>query len=252
VPGQLVYEPNTRTGTFIPAVDLVPGELYFATVAQPRDLAGNVASPPGSWWIRPMRAASISLQSSSRIVTFGTPIVLSGVASIPKEDSPTLESRKTGAEDFTRLAVTLPAGGFFSTLVTPTITTTYRVTYPGSATSVAASSPNVTVAVRWWLVLSGRGPAVVRTGRQGRPVTVEARAAPLIPGSAVSFRLYRYDSTRGHYVYAGSRGTRTRLDGTARILWTPAGGRWQWRVAMAAVPGVSAATSHAYTWSIAR
>jgi hypothetical protein len=37
VPGKLAYEPETRTGTFTPAVDLVPGDLYFATVAQPRD-----------------------------------------------------------------------------------------------------------------------------------------------------------------------------------------------------------------------
>jgi hypothetical protein len=252
VPGTLAYEAATRTGTFTPAADLVPGELYFATVAQPRDQAGNIATAPGSWWIRPMKPTSISLQTSSRIVTFGTPIVLSGVTSIPTDAPPTLEARPTGAEEFTRVATTLPAGGFFSTLVTPTIATTYRVTYPGSATSVAATSPNVTVGVRWWLVLSGRGPAITRTGQAGTPIVVEARALPLLPGVGVSFKLYRYDSARRAYVYAGSRGTRTRADGTARISWTPSAGRWRWRVSVAAAPGVTAATSAAYTWSITR
>jgi len=142
--------------------------------------------------------------------------------------------------------------GFFSTLVTPTVATTYRVTYPGSATTVAATSPEVAVGVRWWLVLSGRGPGVTRTGQAGKAVVVQARALPLIPGVGVSFKLYRYDPVRRTYVYAGSRGTRTRADGTASISWTPSAGRWRWRVSVSSTPGISAATSAAYTWSITR
>ncbi len=252
VPGSLAYDAATRTGTFTPDADLVPGDLYFATLAQPRDLAGNVATDVGSWWVRPMIATSISLQSSTRVVTFGTPVVLSGIASIPTTAAPTLESRPTGAEDFAPVATSLPSGGFFSTLVSPVIATTYRVTYPGSATSVAATSPNVTVGVRWWVVLSGRGPAITRTGQAGKAIVVEARAAPVVPGVGVSFKLYRYDSVRRAYVYAGSRGTRTRADGTARISWTPSAGRWRWRVSVVAAPGFAAATSAAYTWSITR
>ncbi len=252
VPGQLAYEAATRTGTFTPSVDLVPGDLYFATLGQPLDLAGNVATTVGSWWIRPLNPTSISLRSSVRVVTFGKPVVLSGVASIPTAASPTLEARPTGAENFAPVATTLPNGGFYSTFVSPVTSTTYRVTYPGSATSIAAVSPNVTVGVRWWVVLSGRGPAITRTGLSGRAIAVEARIAPATAGVAVSFKLYRYDSIRRTYVYAGSRGTKTRADGSARIAWTPSTGRWRWRVAVAASPGIAPVTSAAYTWSIGR
>jgi hypothetical protein len=252
VSGRLVYDTATKTGTFTPDADLVAGDLYFATLGQPRDLAGNVAATTASWWIRPMNAASISLQASARAVTFGTPVVLSGIASIPPTSSPTLEARPSGAGDYAPVATSLPSGGFYSTLIAPSIATTYRVSFPGSATWAAATSPGVTVGVRWWVVLSGRGPAITRTGKAGKAIAVEARVAPVSAGVGVSFKLYRYDPARGAYIYAGSRGTRVRGDGTARISWTPSAGRWRWRVSASAAPGFSAATSAAYTWSISR
>jgi hypothetical protein len=252
VPGTLSYEPATNTGTFTPSADLIAGDLYFATLGQPRDIAGNAATTAASWWLRPTIATSLTLVASAKTLTFGSSAVLSGSASIPAGASPTLESRPTGANAFAPVAGELPTGGFFSTLVNPATTTTYRVTYPGSTTAAAAVSPSVTIGVRWWVVVSGRGPSITRTGSAGVPIVVQARTGPVTPGVGVSFKLYRYDASRRAYVYAGSRGTRTRADGTASISWTPSVGRWRWRVAVSAAPGISSATSAAYTWSISR
>ena len=61
-------------------------------------------------------------------------------------------------------------------------------------------------------------------------MTITAQLSPA-GVATVSFRLYRYNTSRRLYVYAGSFGRSTGTDGRASLSWTPKAGRWYWRVA---------------------
>ncbi len=249
VPGTLSYDPSTMSGTFTPDVDLVPGALYFATIGAVRDIAGNQVTATPSWTIERLLGASISLAASAPTVTYGTSVVLSGKATTPPDEGLTLMAQTASASDFTTAAQVLP-DPTFSLPVNPSDTTVYRLDYAGSSTVAPASSRLVTVAVRWWAVLSGSGPAVVRTARTGQTVTVQARIGPAKPGETVSLRLYRYDSRSGRWVYTGSHGTRTDANGIASYQWRPTAGRWRWQAVVYADAGHVSASTRLYTWSV--
>jgi hypothetical protein len=252
VGGTFAYYSATRTGTFVPSVELTPGAIYFATVGPAKDLAGNQVATTGSWWLKPLLATSLSVVPSAAIVTFGTPVTLTGIASTPVGEPLSIEARPARELDFTTITTATPSGGEYEVPLQPAINATYRVSYPGSAIAQASTSPTVRVLVRWWVVLSGRGPSIVRTGQAGKAITVQARIAPVSAGQAVSFQLYRFDAVRKAYVYAGSRGTKARADGTASISWTPSAGRWQWRATVPPSPFNANGMSRPYTWSISR
>lgn len=251
VPGTLAYDGAANSGTFTPAVDLVPGTTYFATVGTVRDLAGNLVLPSGSWTLKPMQPTSVSMTASPLVVTYGTAVTFAGSASIPAGDAVTLMARSTASATFAPAAQLLPAPGFRAALV-PVASATYRVDYAGSSTALTSSSPAISVTVRWSVVLTGRGPAVVRTGTTGATVAVQARVLPAAAGQTVSFRLYRYDTTLRRYVFVGSRGARTFAAGLATIAWKPAAGRWQWRAVALGTADHASNTSSAHTWSISR
>jgi hypothetical protein len=252
VRGTFAYYIATQTGTFVPDTDLTPGVLYFATVGPAKDLAGNEVETTGSWWLKPLIPTSVSLDAPAAVVTFGDQLTLTGTTSTPPGDTLSVQARVALEEDFATVTTVAPSAGRYSAAFRPPANATYRISYAGSAIAQGSISNTARVVVRWRVFLSGRGPAIVRSGTVGRPIVVQARVAPVVTGQSVSFRLYRYDAVRRAYVYAGSRGTKTFADGTASIVWTPLAGRWQWRVVVPPAPSNANGISAAYTWSISR
>jgi hypothetical protein len=252
VRGTLAYYITTKTGTFVPDVDLTPGVLYFATVGAAKDLAGNVVATTGSWWLKPLIPTSVSMATPVKVLTFGEQLTLKGTTSAPPGDPLSIEARGALGQDFATVTTVTPSDGHYSAAFQPPMNATYRVSYPGSATAQSSISNAARVLVRWRVLLSGRGPAIVRTGSAGQPITIQARVAPVATGQAVSFQLYRYDAGRRAYVYVGSRGTKTLADGNASIGWTPLAGKWQWRVIVPPALSNANGSSATYSWSISR
>lgn len=249
VPGTYVYYPSIRTGTFAPSADLIPGYVYFLTVGDVRDVAGNRVTAP-SWTLRYLRPASLTLAAVPAVLVYGTSSSLAGSASIPAGESLQLESREGGAAAYVPVGPILPSGGRYTVTLTPAMNTYYRVSYAGSPTTVAASA-EVRVLVRRGVSLLGTGTSITRTATAGRPVTITAQVTP--SGVAtVSFRLYRYDTSRGRYVYAGSFGRSTGADGRASLTWTPSAGRWYWRVAVPSTAEFANNLSPTYRYSVSR
>lgn len=250
VPGTYAYYPSIQTGTFIPAGDLAAGYVYFATVGDVRDLAGNRVTAP-SWTLKYLQPTALSVTTSARVIVTGSSITLSGSASIPPGENLQLDAREGGSLDYTAVGPIEPSGGRYSVTLTPAMNTYYRVSYPGSATASSASA-EVRVLVRRAVSLLGTGPSTTRTAKVGRPVTITAQVTP-VGVTTVSFQLYRYDARRGKYVYAGSFGRSTSDSGEASLTWTPpASGRWYWRAAVYPTPEFANNRSAIYRYSVSR
>jgi hypothetical protein len=70
---------------------------------------------------------------------------------------------------------------------------------------------------------------------------------------SVSFKLYRFDSRRRAWVYAGSKGRSTAANGRASLTWTPsAAGSFYWRASVASTPSFANNISAVYRWTIRR
>ncbi|MBA3876452.1 MAG: hypothetical protein C0498_05875 [Anaerolinea sp.] len=249
VPGAYAYYPSIRTGTFVPSVDLVPGYAYFLTVGDVRDPAGNRVTAP-SWTLRYLRPASVTAAASPSVVVFGSSVTLGGSVTLPAGESLQLEAREGGATAYAPVGPIVPSGGRYGLTLTPAMNTSYRVRYAGSPTTIAASA-EVRVLVRRGVSLLGSGPSMTRTATAGRPVTITAQVSPA-GVTTVSFRLYRYDASRGRYVYAGSFGRSTGTDGRASLTWTPSAGRWYWRVAVPSTAEFANNISPTYRYSVSR
>jgi hypothetical protein len=84
-------------------------------------------------------------------------------------------------------------------------------------------------------------------------VRIVAAVRPVTPVACVSFRLYRYDTVRRQWVYAGSRGRTSDAAGRVSLTWTPSSpGAYYWRVAVAATVDHAANVSAVYRWSVTR
>jgi len=250
VPGTYVYYPSIRTGTFTPSLDLAAGYVYFATVGDVRDLAGNRVTAP-SWTLKYVQPTSVSIGTSSRVIVTGSSVTLSGSASIPLGESLQLDAREGGSLDYTAVGSIELSGGRYSVTLTPAMNTYYRVSYPGSAVANAASA-ETRVIVRRTVSLLGTGSSVTRTAKVGRPVTLTAQVTPA-GVTTVSFQRYRYDTRRGRWVYAGSNGRSTNEDGQASLTWTPpSAGRWYVRVAVLPSPEFANNISAVYRYTVSR
>ncbi|MBF8290776.1 MAG: hypothetical protein HW391_1744 [Chloroflexi bacterium] len=249
VPGTLVYYPSTRTGTFTPSVDLVPGYVYFLTIADVRDVAGNRVTA-SSWTLKYLRPASVAAVATPSVVVFGASVTVGGAVTLPAGESLQLDVREGGATAYAPVGPILPSGSGYSVTLTPAMNTYYRVNYPGSPTTIAASA-EVRVLVRRGVAVLGSASSVVRTATAGRPVAITAQVTPA-GVAAVSFRLYRYDVSRGKYVYAGSFGRSTGTDGRATLNWTPSAGRWYWRVSVPSTPQYANNLSATYRYTVSR
>lgn len=252
VPGSYTYDTVTRIGSFVPSVTLQPGAIHIVTVGTARDVAGNRVTSPGSWSITPLTPTTLTAVAAPRVVLPGGSAridVALGGAPLPA----TVE-----VESSTALGAFIPQpaisteNGRNLLVVTPASNTTYRFRYEGTF-GVAPNQADVRVLVRRTAILVGRSSSVVSRARVGAPVRLTAAVAPAAFGVSVSFRLYRFDSQRRAWVYAGSRGRSTDSTGRAAYTWVPpASGSYYWRVAVAPTPEFANNTSPVYRWSISR
>ena len=135
--------------------------------------------------------------------------------------------------------------------VTPDRNTVYRFTYAGDSRTASAQA-EVQVQVRRTVTFVGAGSSVSRA-RVGRSVRIVAEVRPVTPVASLSFRLYRYNTVRRQWVYAGSRGRGTDAAGRASLTWTPTSpGSYYWRVTVAATTDHAASVSAVYRWSVTR
>jgi hypothetical protein len=250
VPGTYAYNPSTRTGTFIPSADLAPGYVHIVTVGDVHDLAGNRVTGAGSWTIKRLLPASVTVTATPSVVVFGSPVQLGGVGALPAGQTLVLEAREAAATDYAPVGPVVPSAGRYGLTLTPARNTWYRVSYAGTATTQAASA-SVRVLVRRKVSLLGAGSATTRTAVAGRPVLLTAQLSPA-GVAAVSFQLYRYDTARGRYVYVRSYGRTSDLLGRARLTWTPSAGRFAWRVAVPSTVDYANNQSPTYRWSVSR
>lgn len=252
VRGTYAYDVATRRGEFSPFAPLVAGALYVVTVGNVRDVAGNSIASPGSWSMTPLTPTSLTATGVPRVVLRGgssrVDVVLGGApspATIGVEAS-------AGTDGFVGLPPISTDDGSNSLIVTPTTNTTYRFNYAG-AFGVAPVQADVRVLVRRSIVLAGRDPKLLPRARVGNIIKLTAAIGPAAAGVSVSFRLYRFDTRRRAWVYAGSKGRNTDAAGRAVLSWTPSSpGSWYWRAAVASTPEFVNNTSPVYRWSISR
>ena len=252
VNGSYAYDPSSRTGTFTPATNLVAGSPHIVTVGDVRDVAGNRVASMGSWSVIPLIPTGLTAKPSASVITPGgssrIDLTLSG-APLPA----ILEGESTtGDGAVTPLQPISVEDGTNSLGVSPAMNTTYRFVYPGTST-VARAESEARVLVRRLVSLVGRSSSTIARARVGAAVTLTAAISPVSSGVSVSFKLYRFDSARRAWVYAGSKGRTTNSNGRAVLAWTPtAAGSYYWRASVASTAQFANNVSSVYRWSIAR
>jgi hypothetical protein len=252
VPGVYTYNAATRTGSFIPSSNLQPGALYVVTVGDVDDIAGNRVITPGSWSITPLAPTTLTVTSSPKVLLHGGAARVDvGLAGAPLPATISVEGSTSGG-GFVSLPPISTDDGRNSLLVTPASNTTYRFVYAGTF-GVAPAQADVRVLVRRSVVLVGRNSTVVSRAKVGASVNLTAAISPPSAGVSVSFRVYRFDTTRRVWVYAGSKGRATDPTGRARFTWVPPSpGSWYVRAAVASTVDFANNTSAVYRWSISR
>lgn len=249
VPGAYAYYPSISTGTFTPAAPLSPGLLYLVAIGDVRDLAGNRVAPTASWTLKVLLPARVSLSVTPTVTTFGQSVVLAGRLALPEGGIATLETRMPADSSFSSSGSIVPISGAYRLSVSPATNVTYRVTYPGNATTVGATSDAVRVLVRRWVVLLGSGPATTRTARAGHVVAIIAQLRPAGAG-VMTFRAYRYSPARGAYVLVNQFVRAADSAGRATVNWTPSAGRWRWDVVVPPSPQFANNRTALYRWSV--
>jgi hypothetical protein len=123
-------------------------------------------------------APTLTLAASAPVVTYGTPVTLSGTLSIQKANQTIgINATECGSTKQSKAAtLKTAANGTYSGPVTPTIGTGYQASYKN------VDSPKVAVAVRPLLVLTK-----VATGSY----SVKATAAQALTGKFVLFQRYK-------------------------------------------------------------
>lgn len=250
--GAYAYDAATRAGTFVPAADLQAGVSYVVTFGDVDDLAGNRVPQPASWSITPLAITSLAAKADAKVLPRGGSaeigVVLTGA---PLPATVQVLSAQSPA-DFVPLTV-LPAETGRTTLsVAPASNTTYRFRYVG-AFGVTPAQVDVPVLVRRSVALVARSSTVVSRSKVGAPVSIVAAVGPASAGVSVSFRMYRFDTRRRTWIYAGSRGRSTNVTGRASYTWIPpTTGSYYWRASVASTVEFANNISPVYRWSITR
>jgi hypothetical protein len=252
VAGAHIYDRLAHAGSFAPAADLTPGTAYIVTVGKVRDIAGNEVPPTGSWTLTPVFPNAVTLAAAPAVIIVGSRVTLSGAVSIATGGPVLIAERPTATgEPIATTPIDLVGRGY-STVLIPAANTWYQATYPGSAVTSDARSTLIRVIVRRAITLVGRSSTTTATASAGQRVTLLAQVTPATAGVHVSFRLFRYDSNRRAYRYAGSWGRSTATSGLASFSWMPSLGRYYWQVAVFPTPDYANNTTPAYRWSITR
>jgi hypothetical protein len=240
-------------GTFRPSDDLVAGGVYVLTVGAVRDVAGNLVAPIGSWVAVDRTAPELAVAASPRVVDRGATTLLTGRLTAPTGvASLTLEASPVGALETVALgAVPVAADGSFSTGVTPSSTTEYRLRVP-AAGGFGAGSVSVIVSVRRAVRLNWSS-SVVHAGRVGTRISIVATVSPVASGVGVAFRLERWSAVSRSWRLVGTLNRRTDVAGHASVTWVPSGsGLYRWRATAGWTPDYSTGSSPWVRWSIGR
>jgi len=253
VTGDYTYDDARRTGTFVPYSAMHPGATYIVTIGNVTDLAGNRPAPRGSWTVFPLAPTSLDVRAAPSIITFGgssrIDLILFGA---PLPASVTVQSRASSSTAWTLLTDLAIRDGRASMFVAPDRNTVYRFTYAGSG-GIAPAQAEVGVQVRRGVTFVGGSGSTASRAQVGRSVRIVARVGPATPRTSVSFRLYRYDTVRHRWVYAGSRGRSSDATGRASLTWAPTSpGAYYWRAVVAATADHAANVSAVYRWSVTR
>ena len=253
VTGRYSLDAAGQLGTFVPDADLVAGAPYIVTVGPVTDLAGNQVSSRGSWIVTPLVPSRLSLAAAPTVLARGGGAVLTGLAGGLGSDPALLLTAQPAVGDAVP-AISLPvsAAGQVQLTVRPAMNTTYRLDYAGTSTSAPARA-DVRILVRRSVVLVGVSTARVAPARVGRSVQVVATIGPAAAGVSVSMRLYRFDTSRRAWVYAGSRGRTSDATGRVSTTWTPtSAGSYYWRAVVASTVDFANNVSPVYRWSVSR
>ncbi len=253
VPGDYTYDAAQLTGTFVPSQPLQPGATYVVTIGAVTDVAGNQIAPRGSWTVTPFVETELSVHATPAIVLLGgastVDVLLTGG---PASATVTVEVRPNSSATYAPLTVMTLHAAMAMLPIAPDGNTVYRFSYPG-AFGIAPAQAEVRVLVRRAVGLVGISSTVVSRAKVGRAVTLTARVNAVAAGVPLSFRLYRFDTRRRAWVYAGSRGRNTNANGQATLAWTPPStGSFYWRVYVAPTPDYANNVSAVYRWSIGR
>jgi hypothetical protein len=252
VSGVASYDVAARKGTFVPNTALLPGALYAVTVGNVEDIAGNRVASPGSWSITPLTVTSLAATATPSVILRGgstrIAVILTG-ASFPATVEASSATSPAGFVPFTAISTD---DGTNSLVASPQSNTTFRFRYDG-AFGIAPAQVDVRVLVRRSAILVGRDSSVTSRAKVGAPVPLTAAITPAAAGVSVSFRLYRFDTGRRVWVYAGSRGRNTSASGRASLSWVPpSAGSYYWRVSVASTAEYVNNVSPVYRWAISR
>jgi hypothetical protein len=250
VSGTYTYDATSWTGSFTPTEDLAAGQAYVVTVGGVVDLAGNVVSPIPSWTVTPLRPTSLVLSRSARVILPGASVTLTATTPGLDTSAVFLQAFVPGAAAPVQSGPYTVVDGSVSATVTPATNTGYQFLYPGSRTEAATTSNQVRVIVRRLVSLVGVPAGVTQPTRAGRPIVLTAQVAPAGMPARLSFQMYRFVAARRAWVYAGSFGRTTDAAGRASVTWTPAAGRWYWRVASLPTPDYANNVSPVYRWLV--
>jgi hypothetical protein len=252
VGGTYTYESAKRVGTFVPSESLQAGASYIVNVGLVRDLAGNIVAPLASWSVTPLAPTSLKAEAMPRVLSLGgsTKIRVQFSGAPPPTTVEMLASSVGGP--FEPVSTFELVNGELSLSLAPARNTTYRFRYSGSF-GVAPTEGDVRVLVRRSVRLVGRSSPIISQAKVGASVRLVAAVDPAAAGTSVSFRLYRFDSVRRTWVYAGSKGRNTDANGRAALTWIPpAVGSFYWRVSVASTAEFANDISPVYRWSISR
>ena len=251
--GDYTYDAARRTGAFVPSTALHPGATYIVTIGNVTDVAGNRPAPRGSWTVTPLAPTSLAARAVPTVLTFGgsssIDLVLTGA---PLPAGLTVEARPGTSTTWTVLTTLVVHDGRATLTVAPDRITVYRFSYAGGG-GIAPAQAELRFRVRRAVAFVGVAASGLGQARVGRSVQIVAALRPVTPRTSVSFRLYRYDTVRRQWVYAGSKGRNSDAAGRVSLTWTPTSpGAWYWRVAVAATADHAANVSAVYRWSVTR
>jgi hypothetical protein len=250
VAGTYAYDAASRTGTFVPAAPLTPGDQLTLSVGSIVDLAGNPVTPIGSWVIRVVSEHSITVAAAPGVVTSGGTARIVGRIDTPVLAQMTLEA-STGGSWTTVGPVDTDEAGNFSVPVTPLENTSYRVRVGTSQSEAGSVSASVRVAARRKVALSGISGTTIRTTPVGRSIALTAVVSPASPSTTVTATIQRLDSVTKHWLTV-SIVKRSTLNGRASFSWRPAV-RGAWTIRLTTPPSAAFANgvSALYQWNVA-
>ncbi len=250
VPGVYTYDDPSRTGTFVPGVDLAAGAVYQARLDTLYDTAGNRLITYPAWTFTPRAPVPLTVAVMPTAITNGGSAVVTGSAMMAAPSSIEIQARRAGADTWATIATQFPDGtGSVRLPVAPTKTTAYRLHVAGTTTTADSTSAVATLPVRTRITLAGLVPGTTTT-RAGKVQPLLVQLRPATPRVLVTFRMYRYDTKARAWKLYVSTTRRTNKDGLATWSWTHRTGRWYLRVSSASTPTNAAGTSAVYQWKV--